>query len=84
MWTGTVIATGAVSIEEMGTGQTLTGNHAIRDVKTGIVVLTGEPAKAVDAEGNMLSGRSLTWDQPGGRVSVSEETETIYHTEEEF
>ena len=80
----TVIATGAVSIEETATGQTLTGNHAIRDVKTGIVVLTGEPAKAVDAEGNMLSGRSLTWDQPGGRVSVSEETETIYHTEEEF
>jgi len=79
-----VIATGAVSIQELATGRILTGNQAVRDIKSGIVLLTGEPAKAVDAEGNMLSGRSLTWDQPSGRVSVSEETETIYHTEEEF
>lgn len=79
-----VIATGAVTIKEVATGQILTGIQAIRDVTTGIVVLTGDPARAVDADGNMLSGRSLTWDQPGGRVSVSEETETIYHTEEEF
>ncbi len=79
-----VIATGAVSINELATGRILTGNQAIRDVNTGTVLLTGEPAKAVDAEGNMLSGRSLTWDQASGRVSVSEETETIYHTEEEF
>jgi len=79
-----VIAIGAVSIQELATGRILTGNHAIRDIATGTVVLTGEPAKVVDAGGNMLSGRSLTWDQPSGRVSVSEETETIYHTEEEF
>ncbi len=79
-----VIATGAVKIIEAATGQTLSGNRAIRDVSSGIVVLTGSPAKAVDTEGNMLSGRSLTWDQPSGRVLVSEETETIYHTEEEF
>ncbi len=79
-----VIATGAVKIVETATGQTLSGSQAIRDVSTGIVVLTGEPAKAVDTQGNMLSGRSLTWDQPSGRVLVSEETETIYHTEEEF
>lgn len=80
----TVIATGAVSIHELATGRVLTGNQAIRDVTTGTVLLTGEPAKAVDSEGNMLSGRSLTWDQPSGRVLVSEETETIFHTEEEF
>lgn len=80
----TVIATGAVSILELSTGRILTGNQAVRDVETGTVLLTGEPARAVDSEGNMLSGRSLTWDQPSGRVLVSEETETIYHTEEEF
>ncbi len=79
-----VIATGAVKIIETATGQILSGNQAIRDVSTGAVILTGEPAKAVDTQGNMLSGRSLTWDQPSGRVLVSEETETIYHTEEEF
>lgn len=80
----TVIATGAVSIREGSTGRILTGNKAVRDVDTGTVLLTGDPAKAVDSDGNMLSGRSLTWDQPSGRVLVSEETETIYHTEEEF
>jgi len=80
----TVVAIGAVKIIETATGQTLSGNKAIRNVSTGIVVLTGEPAKAVDTQGNLLSGRSLTWDQPSGRVLVSEETETIYHTEEEF
>ncbi|RLE28135.1 MAG: hypothetical protein DRJ65_00590 [Acidobacteria bacterium] len=79
-----VIATGAVTMIETATGQTLSGNQAIRNVSTGVVLLTGEPAKAVDSQGNMLSGRSLTWDQPSGRVLVSEETETIYHTEEEF
>jgi len=79
-----VIATGAVKMIEAETGQILSGNQAIRNVSTGVVVLTGEPAKAVDSQGNMLSGRSLTWDQPSGRVLVSEETETIYHTEEEF
>jgi lipopolysaccharide transport protein LptA len=79
-----VIATGAVKIVAAATEQTLTGNQAIRDTATGIIVLTGDPAKAFDSEGNMLSGRSLTWDQAGGRVTVSEETETIYHTEEEF
>lgn len=79
-----VVATGAVTIKDLATGRTLTGSQAIRDVATGTVVMTGDPAKAEDADGNMLSGRSLTWDQPSGRVSVSEETETIYHTEEEF
>jgi len=79
-----VIATGAVTIEAIGSAQVLSGNQAIRDADSGIVELTGDPAKAVDADGNMVSGRSLTWDQAGGRVSVSEETETIYHTEEEF
>ncbi len=79
-----VIATGAVKITEEISGQTLTGNQAIRDVSSGVVILTGTPAKAVDRDGNMVSGRSLTWDQPSGRVLVSEETETIFHTEEEF
>ncbi len=77
-----VVATGSVTIVERRTGQTLTGNTAIRDVSKGTVVLEGSPARAVDGAGNMLSGRSLTWNQASGRVTVAEETETIYRPEE--
>jgi len=78
----TVVATGSVKIVERKTKQTLTGNTAIRDVSKGTVVLEGSPARAVDGAGNMLSGRSLTWNQASGRVTVAEETETIYRPEE--
>lgn len=77
-----VLAAGAVEITDSAAGRTLTGTRAIRDLKSGVVLLTGEPARAIDRDGNMLSGRSLTWDQPGDRVSVSEETETIFNAEE--
>lgn len=78
-----VIATGAVEITDIQSGQQLTGNRAVRDVVSGVVQLIGDPAQAVDQDGNMLSGKTLTWDQAGGRVSVSEDTETIYHPEDE-
>ena len=78
-----VIADGSVEIESFDTGQKLTGSRAVRDISTRTVLLTGDPAQATDPEGNMLSGHSLTWDQAGDRVLVSEDTETIFHPEEE-
>ncbi len=78
-----VAATGSVEIQSFETGQRLTGNVVVHEVSTGDFHLTGEPAQAIDGIGNMLSGRSLTWDQASGRVTVADETETVYHPEEE-
>ena len=78
-----VVATGAVAITDFSSGRQLTGRQAVRDIVTGVVRLTGDPAQALDREGNMLSGRTLTWDQAGGRVAVTDDTETIFHPEDE-
>ncbi len=78
-----VVATGSVEIQSFETGQKLTGSRVVHDVASGDFHLTGEPAQAIDESGNMLSGRSLTFNQASGRVSVADETETIYHPEEE-
>jgi lipopolysaccharide export system protein LptA len=78
-----VVATGSIEIRSFETGQKLTGSKVVHDVSSGDFYLTGEPAQAIDELGNMLSGRSLTFNQASGRVSVADETETVYHPEEE-
>lgn len=77
-----VTATGAVEMEDLSHAQKLNGTHVVRDMKTGLVVVEGEPARATDAKGNMLAGHTLTFSEADGSVSVAEETETIYHSEE--
>lgn len=79
---GQVIATGTVVMSDASTGYELRGTRAVRQVESGLVHLTGSPAVASDAAGNLLSGGSLTWDQASGRVTVSESTETIFQTED--
>lgn len=77
-----VIATGAVEMKDLQRGQSLSGTHVIRDMKTAVVEVQGSPARATDSLENMLSGRTLTFSEADGSVSVAEETETIYHSEE--
>jgi len=77
-----ILATGAVEMQDLSRGQKLSGTHILRDMKTGLVVVEGSPARATDAKGNMLAGHTLTFSEADGSVSVSEETETIYHSEE--
>lgn len=78
----TVTASGAVEMQDLSRGQKLNGSHIIRDIKTGLVEVEGSPARATDSRGNMLAGHTLTFSEADGSVSVSEETETIYHSEE--
>jgi hypothetical protein len=78
-----VEAEGAVEIRDLGMGRTLTGKHAIRDVATQVVTVTGSPAQLTDGRGNVASGESLTWNQADGTVSIGGNTELIYYPEEQ-
>jgi len=77
-----VIATGAVLLKDLKTGQELQGNTVVRDFADGLITVEGSPARATDSAGNLLSGHRLTFNEADGSVIVSEETETIYHSEE--
>jgi len=78
-----VEAEGAVEIRDLEMGRTLTGKHAIRDVATQVVTVTGSPAQLTDGRGNVASGESLTWNQADGTVSIGGNTELIYYPEEQ-
>lgn len=77
-----VEAEGAVEIKDLEMGRSLTGQHAIRDVTTQVITVTGSPAQLVDERGNVASGESLTWNQADGTVSIGGGTELIYYPEE--
>ncbi len=78
-----VEADGAIEIRDLEMGRLLTGQHAIRDVVTQVVTVTGSPAQLTDARGNVASGESLTWNQADGTVSIGGGTELIYYPEEQ-
>jgi lipopolysaccharide export system protein LptA len=77
-----VEAEGAVEIRDLELGRTLTGKHAVREVATQTVTVTGSPAQLTDGRGNVASGESLTWNQADGTVSIGGNTELIYYPEE--
>jgi lipopolysaccharide export system protein LptA len=77
-----VEAEGAVEIEDLELGRRLTGRHAIREVASQIITVTGSPAQLTDERGNTASGESLTWNQADGTVSIGGDTELIYYPEE--
>jgi lipopolysaccharide export system protein LptA len=78
-----VEAEGAVEINDLETGRRLTGQHAIREVSTQVITVTGSPAQLTDERGNVASGESLTWNQADGTVSIGGGTELIYYPEEQ-
>jgi len=78
-----VEAEGAVEIRDLGMGRTLTGKHALREVKSQVITVTGSPAQLTDERGNVASGDSLTWNQADGTVSIDGGTELIYYPEEQ-
>ncbi|MCP4897960.1 MAG: hypothetical protein GY906_13390 [bacterium] len=83
----TVEAEGAVELIHGVTGRRMKGQHALREMKTQQVHITGNPVQVSDEKGNLITGTSLTWDQASGRVTISggpeSRTETILYPEEE-
>ena len=78
-----VEAEGAVEINDLEMGRRLTGQHALREVTSQIITVTGSPAQLTDERGNVASGDSLTWNQADGTVSIGGGTELIYYPEEQ-
>jgi lipopolysaccharide export system protein LptA len=78
-----VEAEGQVEIKDLEVGRRLTGQHALRDVESRTIRVTGSPAQLMDERGNIASGSSLTWNQADGTVSIDGGTELIYYPEEE-
>jgi lipopolysaccharide export system protein LptA len=78
-----VEADGAVEIRDLEMGRILTGQHALREVATQVITVTGSPAQLTDPRGNVASGKSLTWNQADGTVSIDGGTELIYYPEEQ-
>jgi lipopolysaccharide export system protein LptA len=77
-----VEAEGAVEIRDLELGRRLTGQHAVREVESQVITVTGSPAQLIDPRGNIASGESLTWNQADGTVSIGGGTELIYYPEE--
>jgi lipopolysaccharide export system protein LptA len=78
-----VEAEGAVEINDLELGRRLTGTHAVRDVASRTITVTGSPAQLADPRGNVASGESLTWNEADGTVSIGGGTELIYYPEEQ-
>ncbi len=78
-----VEAEGAVEINDLELGRRLTGQHALREVTSQVITVTGSPAQLTDERGNVASGDSLTWNQADGTVSIGGGTELIYYPEEQ-
>jgi lipopolysaccharide export system protein LptA len=76
-----VEAEGRVEIEDLEVGRRLKGQHAVRDVNSRTIRVTGSPAQLTDERGNIASGSSLTWNQADGTVSIDGGTELIYYPE---
>jgi lipopolysaccharide export system protein LptA len=78
-------ALGGVEMLDITTGRRMTGQRARRETASRIVELSGSPVQLTDANGNTVSGTTLTWDQASGRVAISggpdAPTETIYYPE---
>jgi len=79
-------AVGAVEMVDILTGRRMTGQNARRETASQIIELSGSPVQLTDANGNVVSGSSLTWDRASGRVAISggpeSPTETIYYPED--
>lgn len=76
--------TGNVTLADRSTGRSGSGDHAIDYPREGRTVLSGNPARVSDAEGNRVAGSTLTITGRGKNVEVTApeggRTETIHKT----
>jgi lipopolysaccharide export system protein LptA len=76
--------TGGVALSDASAGQTGQADRALHYPPEGRTILEGKPARVTDAEGNRVSGATLTITQRGRRVEVTApeggKTETVHRT----
>lgn len=82
----TVKADDQVNIIDLAENRRMTGDHALFNSADRSMKLTGSLVKITDAEGNVVTGTSLTWNGADGTVTISggknAPSETIFHPEE--
>ncbi|NOZ79403.1 MAG: hypothetical protein GXP48_09565 [Acidobacteria bacterium] len=80
-----VDATGDVHVVDLAENRRMSGDEAHFDLQSKVMTLKGKAVHVTDAQGNVVTGTSLTWNGADGTVTISggknAPSETIIHQE---